>query len=897
MPAQDRGVRRALSRLAEPLVLFPIIAVLLLAVVWSSTSILIASERSNAVRSAASSTMELADTFEAQVMRVLREIDQTLKFVKFAYARGGAGVDLNDLKARGLLPLDPQFAVSLIDPEGRVIASTRKLPSGFVGEKSFRDSPGGNSLMISRPTRGPDGEWQLHFGRHLFAASGSLQGVVTVSVRAAHLVSGFDSARLGKQGMIGIVGVDGAFRVRRTGDKLSFAGTVNGDEIAAAAGAGKTILEENSWDGTRRYTSARELLAYPLTLVIGLSEEEQLAASDARADTYFTRASVATAAVLFVIGVLCFLNWQLSLSRSNASRVLAAIESSVNAILITKLEDNGTRTVEYANPAFERITGYATTEALGSNTAFLLGGDTEQAALPEIRNAILERRDGHAVLRNYRKDGTLFWNDLYIAPVRNDRGEVTHFVEVMNDVTAAKTYEEQLAHQANFDTLTGLANRNLLQDRLQQAIANARRERGVVATMFLDIDNFKVVNDNLGHRVGDLLLQEIATRLRSCVRDSDTVARLGGDEFVLVLRAARDDLDQLEGVFTAFVEKLQRAIGAPMTLGGRQIRPACSVGISLYPQDGDDAETLLRHADAAMYRAKELGRNRFQFFTSEVQVRIQKRLDLHSSLRLAYERQEFELYYQPQVDLTTGSIVAIEALLRWRHPVRGLVGPDEFIEFAEETGLIVPIGNWVLTQACRQNKQWQKDGLPKVPIAVNMSARQCEQSDSDEVVRDALAASRLDPRYLELEITESISMANPERSVPQMERLKQAGVMLSIDDFGTGFSNFGYLRRFPIDQLKIDHSFVHDIATDFTSLAICQGIIALSHSLKLKVVAEGVENAEQLALLRRNGCDVIQGHYFSPPVTHAEMAALLAGNRRRPMFDVEAMHEPRATAL
>ena len=892
---EGRSLRRTLSRLAEPLVLFPVIAVLLLAVVWGSTSVLIVVERNAASQSAASSSEELVETYQAQVMRVLREIDQTLKFVKFAYVRDGGRVDLAELKAKGLLP-DPQFVVSIIDENGRVMASTRKLPSGFVGEKSFKDSPGGDSLMISRPSRGPDGEWQLHFGRHLFAPSGSIQGLVTVSIRASHFVRGYDRAKLGQQGVLGIIGSDGMFRIRRTGDKLYFDGSVTGDEIAAASGGGKAVLEENSWDGTLRYTSARELFVYPLTLVVGLAEAEQMAVASDNARTYVWRALAVSLTLGGVLGVLGFLSWQLSLTRMNAHRVLKAIESSVNAILITKVGSEA-RTVEYANPAFEKITGFSSDEVIGNTTAFLLGTDTEQTGLEEIRAATHERRDGHAVVRNYRKDGSLFWNDLYIAPVKNERGVVTHFVEVMNDVTEAKTYEQQLAHQANFDTLTGLANRNLLQDRLQQAIAKARRDGGVVATMFLDLDNFKVVNDSLGHRVGDELLQQIAVRLTACMRDSDTVARLGGDEFVLVVQAPPDDADRIEGKYTAFVERLQETIAAPMMLGERPIRPTCSVGISLYPQDADDVETLLRLADAAMYRAKELGRNRFQFFTTEVHDRIQHRLELHSSLRLALERHEFELHYQPQVSLHTGRIAGIEALLRWRHPEKGLIGPAEFIGFAEETGLIIPIGNWVLAEACKQNRRWQDAGLPKVPIAVNMSAKQCERTDYDAVVLDALAAAGLASHYLELEITESISMANPEQSVPLMARLKQTGVTLSIDDFGTGFSNLGYLRRFPVDRLKIDSSFVREIATDSGSLAIIESIITMSHSLNLEVVAEGVESREQLDQLRAHGCDIIQGHYFARPLPCDQLAQLLATHRRLPMTGVTAARRSRAAAV
>jgi len=364
------------------------------------------------------------------------------------------------------------------------------------------------------------------------------------------------------------------------------------------------------------------------------------------------------------------------------------------------------------------------------------------------------------------------------------------------------------------------------------------------------------------------------------VRETDTVARLGGDEFVMLLHNRHAAAPLIEADLTALMHKLLRAIGEPITIRQRRIRPTCSIGVSVYPQDGTEATALLSNADAAMYRAKELGRNRFQFFTADVHERVRTRMELETSLRLAIEREEFVLHYQPQVSLETGRIVAAEALLRWRHPQKGLVGPAEFIPFAEESGLIVTIGEWVLNEACRQNKAWQDAGLMAVPVAVNMSARQCEQEDIQAVVGGALASSGLEAKWLELEITESLSMANPERSVPLMLQLKSLGVTLSIDDFGTGFSNLSYLRRFPVDRLKIDLSFVREIATDASSLAISEAIITLSHSLDLKVIAEGVETEEQLTLLGARDCDCVQGYFFSPPVEAERLAEQLAQDRR-----------------
>ena len=891
--------RRALARLGEQL-LFPVIALVLLGVVWGTTLNLVRLEREVADRAAHSSTVELADTYEAQVVRALREIDQTLKLVRFVHEANQGRVDLEDLRAKGLLPPDLLFVVSIADPTGQIGASTRSgamrnvAGEGFFGEVRARDV-----VAVSQPDPDVrDREPKLHFARRLEGWDKSFAGAVIVTVSASYFVSGYEAAKLGNDGVLGLIGVDGVFRARRTGDKLVVGDRADYAALLGSAAPDAVQVKNNAWDGVRRYTIAREIFDFPLAVVIGRAEQEELAAVNERARSYMWRAAGGSALMIAILLALGGLSWQLTRTRVRANQALEqevairrsaqialnlrnrAIESSVNAILIMDA-CAGNNPIEYVNPAFERITGYPAAEALGRPMSFLLGRDVDQAGVPEVERALREQREGHAVLRNYRKDGTLFWNEFYAAPVRSESGEVTHFVGVMNDVTEAKQYEEQLSHQANFDSLTGLANRNLLQDRLQQAIVTARREGRTVATVFLDVDHFKLVNDSFGHRVGDELLQKVAGRLKSCVRESDTVARLGGDEFVLVLQARADgESGSLESDITVVMNKLLSNVSMPLWLGNRQLRPTCSIGVSIYPQDGENADTLLRNADAAMYRAKELGRNRFQLFTAEVHERIRRRMELETSLRMALEREEFELHYQPQVSLRTLQVVGMEALLRWRHPEKGLIGPASFIGFAEESGLIVPIGAWVMREACKQNKAWQDAGLPRLPIAVNMSAKQCEQEDLEQVVRLALEDSGLEARFLELEITESISMANPDQSVPLMRRLKAMGVSLSIDDFGTGFSNLSYLPRFPVDRLKIDLSFVRELVKDAGSLAISEAIIRMSHSLNLQVVAEGVESSQQLELLGARHCDSIQGYFFSPPLPAEAFARLLAEDRR-----------------
>ena len=440
-----------------------------------------------------------------------------------------------------------------------------------------------------------------------------------------------------------------------------------------------------------------------------------------------------------------------------------------------------------------------------------------------------------------------------------------------------KRYQVQIEHQANYDALTGLPNRTLLHDRLRQAVFAQRNVRAI-AVVFIDLDHFKVVNDSLGHSVGDELLKSMAERLRSVLRDGDTVARLGGDEFVLIL----NDQNNEEVVFRA-MQRITAKVNQPHSVEGKELYITCSAGISLHPQDGPDVDTLLKNADVAMYRAKEAGRNNFQFFTSEMNQLVNERLQMEQSLRRALERGEFLLHYQQKVDVKSGAVVGSEALLRWLHPEWGLVRPARFIPLAEETGLIVQIGEWVLREACRQNAAWLRDGLDPGVVSVNLSARQFRQEGLVRVVSRILAESGLDPSALEMELTESMVMHNAEAAIATLQGLKSLGVTLSVDDFGTGYSSLAYLKDLPIGTLKIDRSFVREITAsgEAGEGVIAQAIISLGHSLGLKVIAEGVESDAQLRFLAKHQCDEVQGFYYGEPVTADEFVKLLAKNRRR----------------
>ena len=547
-----------------------------------------------------------------------------------------------------------------------------------------------------------------------------------------------------------------------------------------------------------------------------------------------------------------------------------AIEASVNAIVITTGKRQGYAVV-HVNPAFERITGYSASEVIGQNCRFLYGEDLDQPALLTLRALIDDEREGRVTLRNYRKDGSLFYNDLHLAPVRDVKGRTTHFVGVLNDITETRRYQEELERHINHDALTGLANRNLLHDRLQQAINRAARRESVCAVIFLDLDHFKLVNDGLGHHWGDLLLKAVSEELLCALRPEDTVARFGGDEYVLVV----NDLADAEAA-AEVAQRVVKCVQRTHTLDDEELNVSASLGIALYPTHGDTADELLKNADAAMYDAKQSGRNTFSFYRKEMNGTVSQRFLLKTKLAKAIDNGELALHYQPQVSAQNGLLVGMEALLRWTNPELGRISPDRFIPLAEESGMIVPIGDWVLRTACELGRALLDSESPVERISVNLSARQFYQTNLAQLIERTLNETRLPPSCLELEITESIMMGHTEKVLRIMRELKEMKVSLAVDDFGTGYSSLGYLRHFPIDRLKIDRSFINDVPSNQHDCTITNAIITLGHNLGLTVIAEGVETSEQLAFLAQNGCDEVQGYLISKPLDEATLREYLS---------------------
>lgn len=548
-----------------------------------------------------------------------------------------------------------------------------------------------------------------------------------------------------------------------------------------------------------------------------------------------------------------------------------AIFSSINAICITCCDGDENR-IEYVNPAFEHITGYTLEEIKGCDPRFMgiEGCDTEERH--RIRLAIQSRESVRSVLRNARKNGEVFYNQLLIDPVINADGKVTHFVAVINDITEAKQYEGRIHQMALHDPLTGLANRTLLLECLKLAIDRAHRYQTVGALAFIDLDNFKHINDNFGHYAGDTVLRELADRLRSNMRDVDTVARIGGDEFVILIsqHGAGQHLADL-------LERIRISVCTPMLVGGREIVPSASIGVSLFPHDGDSFDQVMRSADAAMYHAKSLGKNNVQFYSAELGQAMHDRISLQASLSRAIDDGQLVLFYQPKVDLRSGKMIGAEALVRWNNPEEGLIPPDRFIPLAEETGLIVPLGDWVIDTACRMLSTLASLGLHDLVISVNLSARQLRRRQFPQHLAEAVQRYNVSPDKLELEMTESQLLDRPDDAIITLNALKKMGFKLSIDDFGTGYSSLSYLEQFPVDFIKIDRSFLCSVGPESDAI-ITRAIIALGHALMLRVIAEGVETLEQLSFLRRHGCDQMQGFYFSAAVPQDEFLAMLREN-------------------
>ncbi len=549
-------------------------------------------------------------------------------------------------------------------------------------------------------------------------------------------------------------------------------------------------------------------------------------------------------------------------------KAAAVFENTSEGVMITAADGS----IVAVNKAFIDITGYHEEEVIGKTPRVIRSDRHDNEFYDAIWSQLLKQGLWRGEIWNRRKNGDVFpvWQS--IRAIYDETGEVNHFVSIFSDITSIKQSQAKLDHLAYHDPLTGLPNRLLFVDRLEHALKHAKREKRQVALLFLDLDRFKNINDGLGHPVGDGLLIEAAKRLMTVVRTEDTIARLGGDEFVVIVERVTKSEDA-----AILAQKLVEAFQEPIKVDEHELLVTMSIGIGMYPSDGDDVPTLVKNADAALYRAKEEGRNCFQFYTADLTANVFERLAMETALRSALKKNQLVVYYQPVISLKTGNLIGAEALLRWQHPEDGLILPEKFISLAEDTGLIISIGAWVLREACKQAKSWRDDGYEFEWIAVNVSGLQLQRGQFVDVVKQILDETGLEGQYLELELTENVLMQNTENAIVVIEQLKEMGVKVAIDDFGTGYSSLSYLKKLPIDKLKIDKSFVCDITKDASDEAIARAVNALAKSLKLKVVAEGIESIQQEEFLRLLDCDEGQGYLYNKPVSVTEFKKMLEG--------------------
>ena len=744
-------------------------------------------------------------------------------------------------------------------------------------------------IVISRPLVSRiSGEWEIVLARRLNGRDGHFDGVVYATIPLQYFADKFAAINLGAHGAVGLrdaqLGV-----VVRWPSLHSIAQDVGSRSVApalraaVAAGANSgSFSGQSGADGIERTLSFRRVGQLPMYIVVGLGKSDYLA--DWHAEVVHVLALAAVfACVIVLFSALLYRSWRrreadVAALAVQERKFRTLLESSPDALVIADAQG----VIALVNRNAELMFGYDPDELLGQPIRNLLAARFAQFSLAtEANDSEASAMPGHRDLWAVTKDGIEFPVGVSVSPIDTEQGGL--IAAAIRDMTERHASERHIEFLAHHDVLTGLPNRSVMESRFEQAVADAARSGTHVALMFLDLDSFKTINDSLGHPVGDALLKGVALRLGQFARASDIVSRQGGDEFLIVFTGLARGAD-----VALAAERLVSDFKAPFRVEGHEIATSFSVGIALYPQDGADFPTLLKKADIAMYQAKAAGRDTYRMFGDHMDVEALRRHRIRNALHQALERLEFKLHFQPQTDLASGHVIGAEALLRWTHPELGVVGPAEFIPIAEESGLIVQIGEWVLDEACRQAVGWQVAGRPPVSVAVNISAVQFSRGDLEDTVSRALAASGLAPQLLELELTESILIRNVDSVLATVMRLKRLGVTLSIDDFGTGYSSLTYLKRFAVDKLKIDQSFIRDLVSDPESAAIVRAIVQMAQSLNLKTVAEGIEDDEVLAHLRAIACDQGQGYGIARPMPGQALLEFLALARLRALADEPA---------
>lgn len=837
----------------------------------------------------------LAWTLEGHTRSTVEKIDLVLLEVQHRlqidYPQGLSqrkGSGFNAELARLLAAIPESQSLRVVDTHGNFIFdATGKLSPATIGDRAYfqrNKNERQAGLVISEPIFARlTQNWVITLSRRLEDRQGNFMGLVQAAINTDALRHIYGTLDVGKGGVASLYDADMRLIARQPNLPNRLGKSISNPEIArniTARSAG-SFSAVSYQDGVRRIFGFRRLENIPFVVFVGLAEDEVLAEWYRKLTYYGLSALVLALALLGLI-----LIWQRSYVQAlrlaqNMSNAYGESASRMRALLdsipdLAWIKDAQFR-FHAVNEAYARIVGKPATQMLGQ-TVFQIWPESLARQFQAHDEEVLRTGEPHHVeMEIPDQDGKPHILDYLRVPVRDEDGQVVGTAGVARDITGRKQAEARIRYLAEHDALTDLPNRTLLNTRLAEAIAHSVGEQAQMALLFLDLDHFKNINDSLGHELGDKLLQQVAERLGQMLDERDTISRPGGDEFAILLAHCGD-----AAMIGRIAQRLLDGVAQPFLVDGHELVLSASIGISVYPYDGADLGTLMKNADAALFTAKAAGRNNYQFFTAEMNARVFERLSLENSLRKALGRKELVLHYQPQVEVKSGRLVGFEALLRWRHPDMGLISPARFIPIAEETNLILPIGEWVLAEACFQLMAWQAQGLPATSVAVNLSAVQFRQRNLVDIVARVLAESGLPPERLELEITESLLMEDTERAIQVLHDLKALGVRLSLDDFGTGYSSLSYLKRFPLDKIKIDQSFVRDLTRDPGDAAIIQAIIAIASKLGMGVIAEGVETREQLDYLNRHDCPEVQGFLFSPAVAAAEVPGFFDGHAPKP---------------
>ncbi|HYD96528.1 MAG TPA: EAL domain-containing protein [Noviherbaspirillum sp.] len=853
------------------LALWPVVALLLITVGWSLLLTQLEKEKAAAqnvvLKEAASSAVEYAD----QLGRLMEAVDEFSLYVRRAWEASGGAFHLEhwaaDKAARSRWP----FNVAIVAPNGDVVSSRMQLRPGInLSGKSFFDThktTSGDFLFVSGPNVNPlDNMHVVNFTRKLTAPDGSFAGVVMVCLPLSRLTAGYNLALLGEHGLMSAVGTDGAVRASRSGNVVQPSENLAAQPLTALISNGtKPGLASGHWfaDGRSRYVSWRKVDAYPLVAVVGLDHAEKLAPYFATRRAAIRSAWWATGAILLfkfiAMGLTARLAWRKhEMELAQATYRIATEEGSEGFYIARPVFGDEGRiedfTVIDCNQSGAEFFRMSRGQLIGQTVKSLYNGRDPV----RLMNALCYAQQ-HGTFEDeieVRTEGLVTTGWLHLKVVRAD-GELA---VRLRDVSAAKAHIRELERQASEDVLTRLPNRQWVLGYLPDAVAAAAQRQTLLALLFLDLDGFKLINDTMGHSAGDELLQLAARRLTLAVRPEDHVARLGGDEFVVLVEGiqyARDAGNVAERVLHAFKENFKLAQGTA-TIG-------TSIGISMYPKDGLDAESLLKNADIAMYSVKSVGKGGYRFYNEQLYDALKQRMAKEAELRQALERDELVVHYQPRVDIASGKVASMEALVRWAHPSKGLLQPNDFISVAEQAGLIAQLGEVVLDKVCAQLARWKASGAEVPPVSVNVSARQFGDTDMPDVFSAALQRHGLDASLIEIELTESLMMAETQDVDDALNALQEMGIRLLVDDFGTGYSSLSQLQRLDFDVLKVDRAFTAEIEKNEQGNVFFTAIITMAHALGMRVVAEGVENVQQIRILKALNCDEMQGYFIAPP--------------------------------